>query len=228
MKYPESWLTGSSKGEAIACELRLQIICGTIRHEEVLSENRIAMEFNVSRSPVREAFKVLASEGLITLQRMGAIVNGMTQKDLHELYDVRYLIERFAWQRLTQQDHDSYITKLQHIIDKMELACKYNDAAEFALQDLAFHEVIIAAADHTRILHLWRSIRQIIMAVMLITTEAVLAEGEERVNEVINKHRKLLEGFKTSDSALISAEVEQYFTDSHLTLKHSIPLKGED
>lgn len=222
MKYPSSWLNGSSKGEAIACELRLQIIHGTIQQGDILSENRIAAEFGASRSPVREAFKTLAGEGLISLQRMGASVNGMTLKDLHELYDVRYLIESFAWQRLAQQHPETHITKLQQIIDKMELAGKHNDAAEFALQDLAFHEVIITAANHTRILHLWRSIRQIVMAVMLITTESVLAQGEKRVNEVITKHSKLLEGFRSGDPIRISAEVEHYFVDSHLTLKQSI------
>ncbi|RIO57288.1 GntR family transcriptional regulator, partial [Mammaliicoccus sciuri] len=55
--YPEQWLDGVSKGEMIAAEIRLRIVDGTITPDTLLTENQIAKEFNVSRSPVRDAFK---------------------------------------------------------------------------------------------------------------------------------------------------------------------------
>ncbi|MEF2969198.1 GntR family transcriptional regulator [Paenibacillus sp. M1] len=222
MKFPSSWLKGGSLGEFIACELRLQIINGTIKPGEVLSENRIAAEFGTSRSPVREAMKTLSGEGLITLQRMGAVVNGLQIQDIEELYDVRYLIESFAWQRFAEGDPGQGIAQLNQIIDKMALAAKYLDIVEFAYQDLAFHELIIISAKHLRILHLWNSIRQIVMTVMLITTEEVLSEGEQKIDYVVEKHRKLLNGLELRDPAVIAARVEEYFADSRNTLHRSI------
>lgn len=222
MKFPSAWLKGSSLGESIACELRLQIINGTIKPGEILSENRIAADFGTSRSPVREAMKTLSNEGLITLQRMGAVVNGLLVKDVEELYDVRYLIESFAWQRLAEEDPAQVIDRLQQIVDKMELAAKYQDVVEFAYQDLAFHELIITSSKHTRIVHLWTSIRQIVMTVMLITTEEVLSEGEEKISYVVGKHRKLLQGLESRDPAIISARIQEYFADSRQTLHISI------
>ncbi|WP_435925877.1 GntR family transcriptional regulator [Paenibacillus sp. DYY-L-2] len=222
MKFPPSWLKGSSLGESIACELRLQIINGTIKPGEILSENRIASDFGASRSPVREALKTLSGEGLITLQRMGAVVNGLHLKDIEELYDVRYLIESFAWQRLAADDPSVRIARLQQIIDKMELAAKYHDVVEFAFQDLSFHEAIITSAKHSRILHLWNSIRQIVMTVMLITTEEVFSHGDEKVEYVVNKHRKLLKGLESRNPAVISARIEEYFEDSRNTLHTSM------
>lgn len=222
MKYPSAWLKGSSLGEAIACELRLQIINGTIKQGEILSENGIAADFGTSRSPVREALKTLSTEGLITLQRMGAVVNGLQLHDISELYDVRFLIESFAWKRLAQQDTTLVISQLQQIIDKMQLAAKHLDVVEFAYQDLSIHELIIKEAKHARIWHLWLSIRQIVMTVLLITTEDVLSQGEDKINFVINKHRKLLQGLETKDPAVITARIEEYFADSHQTLHKSI------
>ncbi|WP_019639390.1 GntR family transcriptional regulator [Paenibacillus fonticola] len=222
MKYPSSWLKGNSLGESIACELRLQIINGTIKPGEVLSENGIAADFGTSRSPVREALKTLSSEGLITLQRMGAVVVGLQLDDISELYDVRFLIESFAWKRLAQQDPTSVISQLQQIIDKMQLAAKHRDVVEFAYQDLSIHELIIKEAKHARIWHLWLSIRQIVETVLLITTEEVLSQEEEHINFVINKHRKLLQGLETRDPAVVSAHIEEYFADSHQTLHKSI------
>ena len=62
-----------STGEAIAAEIRLGIIKGDIQAETLLTENQIAKQFNVSRSPVRDAFK-LQTDQLIHLERMGAQV----------------------------------------------------------------------------------------------------------------------------------------------------------
>ncbi|AZS18052.1 GntR family transcriptional regulator [Paenibacillus lutimineralis] len=223
MKFPSSWLKGSSLGESIASELRLHIISGDIKPGTVLSENRIAADYGASRSPVREALKTLSSEGLITLQRMGAVVNGLQVEDYEELYDVRYLIESFAWKRLASSNSAELITQLRQIIDKMDLAGKHHDVVEFAYQDLTFHETIIKAANHTRIWHLWMSIRQIVMTVMLITTKQILSQDDYRINYVVNKHRKLLAGLESKDPHIIARNVEEYFEDSVQTLHTSIP-----
>jgi GntR family transcriptional regulator of gluconate operon len=223
MQYPTAWLQGASRGESIACELRLQIINEQIKPGEVLSENRIAADFGTSRSPVREALKYLSGEGLIRLERMGAVVIGLNLKDVEELYDVRYLIESFAQQKLAGGGHEAMILQLEQIIDKMKLAVKYNDFVEFANQDFIFHEAIVKEANHTRILHLWNSIRHIVMTVMLITTEKGFHEGEERMNWVAEKHRTVVESLRSGDVETIRKVVQDYFADSGRTLIHSLP-----
>lgn len=221
--YPKQWLQGASLGESIACELRLQIIKGTIKPGEIISENRVAADFGTSRSPVREALKTLSNEGLIRLERMGAVVLGLSLTDVEELYDVRYLIESFVQQRLAIMNTDGLNMGLLQIIDKMELAIKYNDPVEFAYQDLSFHEAIITAAGHKRILHLWTSIRQIVMTVMLLTTEEIFSEGEAKLLSVIEKHRMIVRGLQSKDTSTIQQVVSAYFADSNRTLHVSLP-----
>lgn len=222
MRYPSSWLQGMSLGESIASELRLQIIKGSIRPGEVISENRIAAEFGTSRSPVREALRALSNEGLIRLERMGAVVLGMSLNDIVELYDVRYIIESFAQQRLAGCDLDPLIVHLNRIIDKMTLAVQHRDVVEFSYLDFTFHETLIAQASHTRILHLWNSIRHLVLTVMLITTDEVFSEGEQKLAMVVEKHRKIVAGLKTKDVKIIQSVVEHYFADSRVTLHNSI------
>jgi GntR family transcriptional regulator of gluconate operon len=220
--YPSAWLQGISRGESIAAELRLQIIKGTIKPGAVISENRMAAEFDTSRSPVREALKILSNEGLIRLERMGAVVTGLSMQDVVELYDVRYLIESFAQQRLAGGNHENLLASLKQTIDKMELAVKYKDSVEFSYLDFSFHETIIAEAKHTRILHLWKSIRQIVLAVMLLTTIAIFSEGESKMNMVIDKHRKIVKGLESKDVNVIQQVVQEYFADSNRTLHNSL------
>jgi len=222
-QYPFSWLMGVSLGEAVACELRLQIINGTVSPGDILSENRLSAEFGISRSPVRDAMKILSNEGLIRLERMGAVVLGMGLKDVEELYDVRYLIESFVQRRLADKETEALVQSLRRMIDKMELAAKHQDADEFALQDFSFHEAIVTEAQHARMLHLWRSIRQVVLTVMLITTKDIFAQGSERIQQVIDKHRTIIQGLESRKVDRIEAVVRQYFADSNTTLHHSIP-----
>lgn len=223
MKYPSAWLQGASLGEAIASELRLQIISGTIKRGEVISENRIAGEFGTSRSPVREAMKTLSSEGLIQLERMGAVVMGLTLKDVEELYDVRYLIESFVQGEVFARQQPELIRQLRQIVDRMELAAKHMDPIEYSYQDLTFHERIITEANHKRILHLWRSIRPIVMTVMLITTRQVFSGGASKLRYVTDKHIRLIQEMESLDPDRIQTAVQQYFDDSRRTLHLSFP-----
>lgn len=148
---------------------------------------------------------------------------GLSMKDVEELYDVRFLIESFVQQRLASADQERLIVKLNQIIDKMELAVKYRDVTDFAFQDLSFHEAIIAAAEHNRIMHLWTSIRQIVMTVMLITTEEIFSEGEDKLRTVIEKHRTIVRGLESKDANKIQQVVQAYFADSRRTLHISLP-----
>ena len=106
MKFPEKWLESDSLGELITSELRLQIINGEIEVGTVLSENKISSLFETSRSPVREAFKTLELEGLVAPGRMGITVQGLNEEDIVEIYDLRFLLEKFCIRKLTE-DFDS-------------------------------------------------------------------------------------------------------------------------
>mgnify|MGYP001940906228 FL=1 len=91
--YPTKWLESLTRGEVIAAELRLGIVSGDIEAETLLSENQVAQQFNVSRSPVRDAFKLLQTDQLIQLERMGARVLSFGENEKKEMYDLRLMLE---------------------------------------------------------------------------------------------------------------------------------------
>ncbi|MGG4502684.1 GntR family transcriptional regulator [Paenibacillus polymyxa] len=222
MKYPTTWLQGASLGERIACELRLQIIRGMQTPGTVLSENQIATDFGTSRSPVREAMKVLSSEGLIRLERMGAVVIGMTPDDMEELFDVRMLIEHFVVQRYVHRDNTILVNTLNQMIDKMEVALKHRDIAEFSLQDFNFHEALVLEAGHTRILHTWNGMRQLILTVMLAATEQRFASNIEESQVTIHKHRTFANALKQGNDQELSRLIEEHYRDTRNAVNDSI------
>ncbi|KAF9134681.1 hypothetical protein BGX30_011798, partial [Mortierella sp. GBA39] len=134
---------------------------------------------------------------LIRLERMGAVVVGLSLTDIVELYDVRFLIESFVQQRLAKMDRDQLLVTLRRIVDRMELAVKHQDAVEF-------------------------SIRPIVMTVMLITTEEIFSKGEAKLGSVIGKHQKIMDGLASGDEDEIQKLVQEYFADSRQTLHRSL------
>ena len=123
--YPESWKRHLTTGESIAAEIRLGIINGDIESETWLTENQIAKLFNVSRSPVRDAFKLLQTDQLIHLERMGAQVLTFGEQEKRELYDLRLMLESFAFSRLRTQDTQPIAKEMKKQLEMMKVAVQF-------------------------------------------------------------------------------------------------------
>ena len=102
--YPKQWKNRMTTGESIAAELRFQIVNSTLEPDTLLTENQMAKQFDVSRSPVRDAFKLLQTNQLIHLERMGARVLEFGEQEKKELYDLRLMLESFAFSKLKHID----------------------------------------------------------------------------------------------------------------------------
>jgi len=204
-------------GAKIADQLRCRIVSGTLAKGEVISENQLAREFGTSRSPVREALRELAHEGVIELARMGAIVKGLDAGDVQELYDVRFLIERFAFSRVAAQSDDArsaLCTELTQMVDKMELAVRHGNHAEFAAWDLRFHERVVAAAGHKRLWHMWGEIREIVHATLAVVTERRLERSPDDMSGSLEQHRELVKALVIGNEDLVLAVVQRHLEET--------------
>jgi DNA-binding GntR family transcriptional regulator len=123
---PESAIPRQSLTSAVADKLREEIIRGTIPEGAQLRQDAIAIQYQVSRIPVREALRQLDAEGLITIvPNRGAIVPALSPTDIEELFTIRALLEpeilKHSIPRLTEGDLEEaavvlrrYETELQH------------------------------------------------------------------------------------------------------------------
>lgn len=211
--YPQKWLTKASTGDRVTSELRMQIISGLIESGTKLSENQLAAEFDVSRSPIREALKTLASENMIRLERMGAVVIGLTEKEIEEIYDVRLLIETFVFERLVKLDTSELVRELSKILEMMKVAIKYQDADEFSFQDVLFHETIIRAINHSYIMMIWNNAKPVMEAFILLSMRVRFEEKYEDFERIIGNHELYIEAIKTKNRDLMIQSLHQNFDD---------------
>ncbi|MBS1843631.1 MAG: GntR family transcriptional regulator [Actinobacteria bacterium] len=136
--------------QAIVAELREDIISGELRPGEKLSEARLARRFGVSRTPVREAFKELESEDLVTIERRrGTFVTRLTRAEVMELYTVRAALEGMAARLCAERMTDETLKDLDEIMAGLQEAVDADDGPLFLARDKTLHERIFAGAGNS-------------------------------------------------------------------------------
>lgn len=143
----------TTNAERVADSLRREILDGHLAPGARLRAEAFAERFSLSRSPVREAFMMLAKEGLLEiLPRRGAVVRAFDDRDVYELYEVRALLEPLAARRAALRISVEDVDLLEELCVRQEaLGSSEDDVALHLELNDQFHQVIIAAASSQRL-----------------------------------------------------------------------------
>lgn len=202
-----------SLGEQLADSLRMKIVSGEITGNDKLSENVIAGQYGSSRAPVRDALRILESEGLVHLNKQGIEVKGLTERDLHELYDVRFMLESFTFTHLPPAVVPKLADQLEAISDRLELAIVHRDYAEFAEQDLLFHDIVFGHIQHRFVRLFWQNIRDLCRAVLFVGTKRRFEQQEyEQDKRGALNHRNIANALRTGNSEQLQLSLRQHFS----------------
>jgi len=211
--YPEQWLEGVSKGEMIASEIRLRIVDGMITPDTLLTENQIANEFNVSRSPVRDAFKLLKQDQLIHLERMGAYVLPFNDNEKKELYDLRIMLESFAFNKIKKDNHEQIVKEMRKQLEMMRVAVKFEDAEAFTEHDMKFHEVTILASKHQYLKTFWNNLKPVMEALILLSMRKRMTENPVDFERIHHNHEVFIDAVAKQSATKLREAFHLNFDD---------------
>ena len=121
------------------------ICCGRYRKGDRLIAEDIATEIGMSRMPVREAFRRLDAQGLVTLRpNRGAVVSGLDIDELHEVFEMRSALEGLAVRVAVSHIGERQLAALERMLDEMD---DYRDeSAQWVRRHRAFHEYLCSLA----------------------------------------------------------------------------------
>jgi GntR family transcriptional regulator, gluconate operon transcriptional repressor len=148
-------LVQRSLGDRVAHELRVRIIGGELARGTRLVEDVLAEQFDVSRGPIRDAFRQLEAEGLLESRRRGVFVTGLTEDDVDELYTLRESLETLALSLAMRRAEPESWDRAQEYVDEMNAAAKRGDPHAFARADLEFHTQLYELSGHRRLRAVW-------------------------------------------------------------------------
>lgn len=181
-------------GAQVADELRVRIVSGDLEPGTHLVEGLIATEYDVSRSPVREALRELQSEGLVEQRRRGTFVLGLTEADVDELLGLRLALECLVVRTAMRVARTEDWKLLEVDLEAMKAAAQANDSRGFALADMAFHTRVYELADHRRAAHMWSLYEKTFTAILQLSKS-----GAGDLWEALTTHEDLLDIMKSGD-----------------------------
>ncbi len=213
MTYPTQWKTNMTTGESVAAELRLKIIHGDIKAADCLTENQVAKQFNVSRSPVRDAFKLLKQDQLIRLERMGADVLAFGESERREIYDLRIMMESFAFLKIKQEERTTLAKEMRKHLEMMKVAVQFEDAEAFTEHDIKFHEVLISATQHRYLQSSWNNLKPILICLILLSMRKRMSEAPSDFERIHHNHEIYAQAVEQNDTSLLRDAFHLNFDD---------------
>lgn len=155
---------------SIADNLREAIIRGDLEADQRLDEQVIADKFGVSRIPVREAFALLKRDGLVgNKPRHGTYVVGVTDKDIHDIYEYRRIVEGHAIRIVAASVDAESMDRLRGLVERLETAMNAGQSEIMTLNDLEFHRMLVTLGGNSRSLQFWEMIADLMAVIIRIS-----------------------------------------------------------
>ncbi|MEY4344714.1 MAG: hypothetical protein RL032_546 [Pseudomonadota bacterium] len=197
--------------EEVAELLRQRIFKRELEPGSWIDELKIAEEFGISRTPLREALKVLAAEGLITMKvRRGAYVTEVSTQDLSDVYHLLSLLESDAAGVVAEKGTSQEIRELEELHKDLETAAQRgtSNTDQFFAVNEHFHMRLLEIANNR-----WRD--QMVMdlrkVMKLNRHNSLLKTG--RIGESLQEHRAIVAALVARDGALTRQRMAEHFAN---------------
>ena len=202
-------LTPRALYEEVAELLRQRIFNRELAPGAWIDELKLADEYGISRTPLREALKVLAADGLVTMKvRRGAYVTEVSDKDLSDVYHLLSLLESDAAGVAAERATPSQVAELQALHAELEAAARPGrvDREHFFKVNERFHMRLLAIADNR-----WRDqmVADLRKVMKLNRHNSLLKSG--RIDESLKEHRAIMAALVEKDAPAAMARMQAHF-----------------
>lgn len=215
---PGTGLSGVENGDAspaherVAALLRRGIVTGFLPGGTKLPLPLVAKALGVSTTPVREAIRHLAADGLVQFDAHGgAVVHELSRAELQEVYDLRRVLEPIAVVRAAK---DAGRASLVEAVDLVAAMYEEDDPATWSELNSRFHSVLEEACSSPRLAAILRNLRELSA---LYVTHSLLTEPA-RIERGNAEHREILEAVIANDPAAAAAAVDRHLNGTLRTL----------
>jgi DNA-binding GntR family transcriptional regulator len=208
--------------DEIADIIRDRNLKGEYEIGEKIKENQIATELRVSRTPIREAFKLLENEGLMDyVPNRGCFAKGFTKQDVDDIYAVREALERLVVERAVLRITPEELAALEDEWDLMEYYAKKKDSQKVLELNSTFHDIIYASTGSRFMAQVLRSYKSYIDK----TRKSVLYD-ESYLEAILQEHREILDAIKAGDKEKAVEAVSSHLEHSQDRAEIMWNLKG--
>jgi DNA-binding GntR family transcriptional regulator len=205
----------NSLHEQVADTLRQEIFAGTLAPGSFVDEVALCERLEISRTPLREALKVLTAEGLVRHEpRRGCFVNEVTERDLDEIFPVIALLEGRCAHEAALRASDADLIALEVLHDKLQKAARDKRIVDYYDANYAIHEAIITLADNRWLAQVIAGLRKILKLARL---QQLHAPG--RLAQSLSEHLAVFAALKARDAEGADAAMRTHLTRQREALR---------
>ena len=201
--------------------LREAILRGNIKPGERLMEIQLSQQLGVSRTPVREAIRMLELEGLVNMTpRKGAAVAAISEKSLRDVLEVRCALEelsvRLACERMSREQFEQLRTSNV----KFAQVAEGEDITEIAKSDEAFHDIIYYSTDNDKLILLLNQLRE-----QMYRYRIEHIKIKERRSMLIREHQEIIDALRERDSQTAVLVMRRHINNQEIQVGRKIKEK---
>jgi DNA-binding GntR family transcriptional regulator len=173
----------------LADQIRSRIVSGELRPGQMLSDRDLALEYQISRTPIREALLELRAVGLVvTYPQRGTYVFDPSPTDIAEICQMRGLLESGALRVAATTRLDALVAELNKAVAHMAFAIEAGDFRKVESFDTRFHETMVALCGNSRLIAAYRQISDQVRVL-----RHRLPARRQRVHDALAQHRRIVD-----------------------------------
>jgi DNA-binding GntR family transcriptional regulator len=207
-------ITTSALYEQVADRLRRRIYRHELRPGQAIDEKALCAHYGISRTPLREALKVLHAEGLVELiPRRGCVVKSLDIEELNELFPVMAVLEGLAAREAVRRCGPADLKQLEAIHERLEAHAARHDIDDYYEDNREFHQ---AVQDLSRNRWLQRVATDLRRILRLARHEQLTLPG--RLQDSLEEHRRIMDAFRRGDEALADRCMQEHLIQQGVAL----------
>lgn len=202
--------------------LREAILKGELKPGERLMELQLASKLGVSRTPIREAIRMLEQEGLaVTVPRKGAEVARMTEKDMEDVLQIREVLDELAVCIACEQMSQEELKELQYYMHEVEKYTKTGDVTKIAEADVRFHDIIYHATGNPKLVNILSNLRE-----QMYRYRVEYLKEESSYPMLLKEHREIVEGLMEKNKHKVTSAMQRHVENQAVAVKKIIREQG--
>lgn len=175
--------------------LREAILKGELKPGERLMELQLAAKLGVSRTPIREAIRMLEQEGLaVTIPRKGAEVAKMTEKDMEDVLQIREALDELAAKIACEQISEEQLEELVATMHEFEESTKTDNVKKISEADVKFHDIIYQSTGNPKLVNMLNNLRE-----QMYRYRVEYLKEEQTRNLLVSEHEELVKAIREGD-----------------------------
>ena len=218
-KFPgDKEKNGGPISNSLLSKLQKDILTGKLKAGQKLTEQELCREYEVSRTPVREAMRKLELEGLVVMiPRRGAQVANITEKDLNDVLEVRIALENLSIENACMRMTEEQLEELWNAAKNFEATMAEGNLVKLAEADVAFHEVIYKSSDNRRLNQVLNNLRE-----QIYRYRVEYLKDENNYPTLMKEHKDIVEGLVRKNKTQVTETMHQHVKNQAVAVKAMI------